>query len=102
MWNDLQTYFPNNKNGSRILVTSRIESVALEAKHDSEPHVLRLLTDSESFELLKRKLFQTQDCPIDVQDVLMKIARDYLMLFNTLVVFLQPWKKNIGKILRKD
>lgn len=76
VWNDLQFDFPNNKNGSRILLTSRIESVALEAKPDSEPHVLRLLTDSESFELLKRKLFQTQDCPIDIQDVLMKIARN--------------------------
>ncbi|KAL3499068.1 hypothetical protein ACH5RR_041800 [Cinchona calisaya] len=56
-WNLLKNSFPEDANASRVLVTSRLQDLALEIKSNSIPHALRLLTNDESWELLKMKLF---------------------------------------------
>nr|XP_027098781.1 putative late blight resistance protein homolog R1B-17 [Coffea arabica] len=56
-WYDLERSFPDDKNGSRILITSRIQNVALKAKPNSDPFLLRLLTDDESWSLLQLRYF---------------------------------------------
>ncbi|KAL3509033.1 hypothetical protein ACH5RR_028434 [Cinchona calisaya] len=58
VWNNLRFSFPNEKKGSRILFTSRFSNVALEVEIGREPHNLRTLTDSESWELLKKKVLE--------------------------------------------
>ncbi|XP_027082324.1 putative late blight resistance protein homolog R1B-14 [Coffea arabica] len=55
-WNALKVSFPNDANGSRILLTSRISKLALEVKPASKPLHLRQLTDDEYLELLQKKL----------------------------------------------
>ncbi|CAI9100984.1 OLC1v1038185C1 [Oldenlandia corymbosa var. corymbosa] len=55
-WSDLQNSFPDDIKGSRILLTSRHENVALQIKRQTDPHHLQLLTDDESWELFKMKL----------------------------------------------
>ncbi|CAI9100967.1 OLC1v1038164C1 [Oldenlandia corymbosa var. corymbosa] len=73
-WNSLGGSFPNDANGSRILLTSRSESVALQVKADSEPHRLRSLTDDESWELLRMNLVLEEGCPTEQIERLKTIA----------------------------
>ncbi|KAF7124179.1 hypothetical protein RHSIM_Rhsim12G0206700 [Rhododendron simsii] len=55
-WDNINGAFPNHKNGSRILLTSRNEPVAEHAHPLSEPHKLDFLTDPQSLELLQIKI----------------------------------------------
>lgn len=43
-WNQLRESFPNDNNGSRVLFTSRVHDVALQAKPDCKPYVLSPLS----------------------------------------------------------
>lgn len=74
-WYDLERIFPNDENGSRILITSRLPDVALKIKADRIPHPLRLLSHDESWELLQTKLFKGKDCPIELVTVGSQIAK---------------------------
>nr|XP_027064525.1 putative late blight resistance protein homolog R1A-4 [Coffea arabica] len=62
-WNALKVSFPNDANGSRILLTSRISKLALEVKPASKPLHLRQLTDDECLELLQKKLVEKGGYP---------------------------------------
>ncbi|GMP92846.1 hypothetical protein CsSME_00042922 [Camellia sinensis var. sinensis] len=59
VWVDLKMYFPNDKNGSRVMFTSQ----PMHASPDSHTHCLRFLTEEESWELFQRKVFQDESCP---------------------------------------
>ncbi|XP_071912852.1 putative late blight resistance protein homolog R1A-3 [Coffea arabica] len=74
-WNLLEKSLPNDANGSRILFTSRYQHLSLHFKPNSEPHYLRHLTDKESWTLLRRKLFGTEDCPAALSEVGSQIAK---------------------------
>ncbi|CAI9102329.1 OLC1v1000579C3, partial [Oldenlandia corymbosa var. corymbosa] len=62
-WYSLQISFPDDAKGSRILLTSRNESVALQLKSQSQPHHLRMLTNDESLELFQMKLYSIEGYP---------------------------------------
>jgi hypothetical protein len=92
-WNEVRSVFPINSNGSRILITSRNEVVALEARkilqpssHSTGPfsfpffkffnkarqispssytvpYVLPFLNKDQSWELFHKKAFQGIECP---------------------------------------
>ncbi|KAL3833871.1 hypothetical protein ACJIZ3_008607 [Penstemon smallii] len=73
-WNDLRTSFPNDNMGSRIMLTSRNKAIGLQAKNHTSPLELRFLTDDESWDLLKAKVFRNKPCPLDFLHVGKKIA----------------------------
>ncbi|KAG9138981.1 hypothetical protein Leryth_022483 [Lithospermum erythrorhizon] len=54
LWDFLKRYFPDDRQGSRIIITTRYETVAFETK--SKMHPLCELTDDESWELLQKRL----------------------------------------------
>ncbi|GMN67566.1 hypothetical protein TIFTF001_036625 [Ficus carica] len=54
-WNRVQNAFPKGKLGSKVMFTTRIETIASSADPLSPPIRPPLLTTSESWELLKRK-----------------------------------------------
>ncbi|GMP92799.1 hypothetical protein CsSME_00042881 [Camellia sinensis var. sinensis] len=56
-------YFPNDKNGSRLMCTSHLKELSMHASPDCHPHCLRFLTEEESWELLQQKVFQNESCP---------------------------------------
>ncbi|CAI9106060.1 OLC1v1005118C1 [Oldenlandia corymbosa var. corymbosa] len=60
-WYSLAGSFPDDKNGSRILITSRHRSVAPQHLLAQGPHSLRPLNKEESLELLQMKLFLRND-----------------------------------------
>ncbi|CAA2993369.1 late blight resistance homolog R1B-14 [Olea europaea subsp. europaea] len=61
VWNDIKMLFPDDKNGSRIILTSSLKDVA-----DYE----------ESWELFHEKVFGKENCPLDLVDVGTKIAKN--------------------------
>ncbi|XP_027158492.1 putative late blight resistance protein homolog R1B-17 [Coffea eugenioides] len=63
VWHGLSISFPDNRNGSRVLITSRQSNVASEVQFAVEPYNLRILTEEESWELFQRKVFGEADCP---------------------------------------
>ncbi|CDP10294.1 unnamed protein product [Coffea canephora] len=75
VWNELRIAFPNDKNGSRIIFTSRFSNVASEVQYGGEPHYLQPLSEKESFELLLKKVFGKEDCPQGLRGIGMRIAK---------------------------
>ncbi|XP_020547372.1 disease resistance RPP13-like protein 4, partial [Sesamum indicum] len=61
-WDDLSLFFPNNRNGSRILVTTRISNVAISLGSHS-PYVMDFLDEDKSWNLLCQKAFGEDNCP---------------------------------------
>ncbi|KAL7000805.1 hypothetical protein U1Q18_001955 [Sarracenia purpurea var. burkii] len=62
VWDDLRSIFPNDNNGSRIMFTSRHESVALLSKSNRSSLSLRFLSDDESWDLLQQRVFGRETC----------------------------------------
>ncbi|KAL2531272.1 Disease resistance protein (CC-NBS-LRR class) family [Abeliophyllum distichum] len=56
VWDDLKAAFPEKKNGSRVLLTTRFKEVALYADPNCPPHELSLLNDEDSRKLFSRKV----------------------------------------------
>lgn len=56
VWDDLKAAFPDMKNGSRIIFTTRFRDVALHADPRTRPHELPLLSDEDSWKLLCKKI----------------------------------------------
>ncbi|XP_027151899.1 putative late blight resistance protein homolog R1B-14 [Coffea eugenioides] len=71
-WSGLCSIFPDDKNGSRILFTTRSHGVAAQA--NSFPYALRLLSSEESCELLWLKLFNGETCPRELSSISKRIA----------------------------
>lgn len=55
-WDDLKAAFPEKKNGSRILLTTRFKDVALYADSKSSPHELSLMNDEDCWKLFSKML----------------------------------------------
>ena len=72
VWDEGSVAFPNNSNGSRILITSRIK-VALHASSVKDnippipPYELPLLKEDKSWELFSKKVFQGGTCPSELE-----------------------------------
>ncbi|XP_015167121.1 late blight resistance protein R1-A-like [Solanum tuberosum] len=73
-WKYLRRCLPDDNNGSRILLTSRLSDVASKIKPDRAPLHLRFLDENESWELMRIKLFKEQTCPPDLSKVGANIA----------------------------
>ncbi|KAL0417236.1 UNVERIFIED_CONTAM: putative disease resistance RPP8-like protein 2 [Sesamum latifolium] len=73
-WDDFRRYFPDNKNGSRIILTTRRERVAIYAGSSSLLHYMNLLSDRKSWELLCAKVFGEECCPAQFMETGMEFA----------------------------
>ncbi|PHT54631.1 hypothetical protein BC332_34928 [Capsicum chinense] len=71
-WEDLQLSFPSEES-SRIMVTTRVQEVATQI---SDPYLLRFLTAEESWELLQKKVFKRESCPLELQEAGFEVARN--------------------------
>ncbi|XP_042064781.1 putative late blight resistance protein homolog R1B-16 [Salvia splendens] len=75
-WDEMRMYFPDNNNGSRIVITTRESDVANYANSSSPPHQVQLLSKSESWNLLRQLVFGEEECPLVLQEIGPKIAED--------------------------
>ncbi|KAL6012994.1 hypothetical protein ACLOJK_003484 [Asimina triloba] len=80
-WDELRAAFPDGKNGSRILMTTRIKEVALYADPGSHPHELPLLNQEESWALFLNNVFPHENknssscCPQNLEEIGRQIVR---------------------------
>nr|AAT40485.1 putative disease resistance protein [Solanum demissum] len=95
-WDYLHMCFQGIKNGSRIILTTRLSDVAHYAKCESNPHDLPLLRDDESWKLLQKKVSHGDNCPSELGDVGFRIAKSCggLPLFIVLVAGVLKEKNN--------
>lgn len=74
VWDELKAAFPNNLNGSRILITSREKKVVSHSSRGTRPYLLPFLSEDESWELLRKKVFKGKHCPTDLEELGREIA----------------------------
>ncbi|KAH0676672.1 hypothetical protein KY285_024473 [Solanum tuberosum] len=74
-FHELMRPFPEFQKGSRVILTSQKEEVALHRKCHSDPLYLQLLRPKQSWELLEKWVFGEERCPDELKDVGEKIAR---------------------------
>ncbi|XP_062162064.1 putative disease resistance protein At1g50180 [Alnus glutinosa] len=73
VWNEVKYAFPDNSNGSRILITSRIKEVALHSSL-TPPYFLQFLNKDKSYELFLKKVFQRGECLAELETLGRQIA----------------------------
>uniref|UniRef100_M1D630 HJTR2GH1 protein n=1 Tax=Solanum tuberosum TaxID=4113 RepID=M1D630_SOLTU len=59
-WESLKRAFPDGKNGSRVIITTRKEDVAERADNRGFVHKLRFLSQEENWDLFSRKLLDVR------------------------------------------
>ncbi|KAL2524630.1 Disease resistance protein RPP13 [Abeliophyllum distichum] len=94
VWDDVKRTFPNDKNGSRIMLTTRIENVADYANSCPPLHRMHFLNDDESWNLFCDKVFGKDHCPCELEEIGKKIVQNCRGLPLTVVV--------IGGLLSKE
>ncbi|KAJ9159161.1 hypothetical protein P3X46_024686 [Hevea brasiliensis] len=74
-WNTFKHAFPNNKEGSRILLTTRRSEVAKNASIESPDKIYALnpLSSEEAWTLFCRKTFRSNSCPPHLENVSQQI-----------------------------
>lgn len=72
-WDAVKSIFPDDNNGSRIILTSRLNEVAVHANRE-RPHHIDLLDPVDSWKLLCLKLFADERCPQELEEVGKEIA----------------------------
>ncbi|KAK4433088.1 putative late blight resistance proteinR1A-4 [Sesamum alatum] len=74
-WDDVRRIFPDDSNGSRIIITTRLQDVAAYADSSSPLHEMRFMDVDQSWILLQQKVFNEQHCPPDLENTGKMIAR---------------------------
>ncbi|KAH7521602.1 hypothetical protein FEM48_Zijuj07G0050600 [Ziziphus jujuba var. spinosa] len=72
-WDEIRACFPNDSNGSRILITSREKEVASNAS-STPPYLLPFLDEEASWQLLCKKAFRGEKCPSNLESLGRKLA----------------------------
>ncbi|XP_057771447.1 putative late blight resistance protein homolog R1C-3 isoform X2 [Salvia miltiorrhiza] len=86
VWYRLQHFFPNGKNGNRIMITTRLANLALQLS-GSYCHEMNFLDDNDSWNLLCEYVFGKETCPLELEHIGKEIARNCkgLPLFIVLI-----------------
>ncbi|KAL2322745.1 hypothetical protein Fmac_027124 [Flemingia macrophylla] len=77
-WDDIEFALIDNKNGSRIVITTRNEEVVELCKKSTQVHKLEPLGEEESLRLFYKKAFQDGSdghCPDELKDISLEIVR---------------------------
>ncbi|KAL9165906.1 hypothetical protein ABFS82_06G200400 [Erythranthe guttata] len=73
-WDDIKRIFPNDNNGSRIILTTRLTDVAAYADSSNPLHEMQLMGMDQSWDLLRRKVFKEESCPSELVNIGKKIV----------------------------
>ncbi|CAA2974786.1 Putative late blight resistance protein homolog R1A-4 [Olea europaea subsp. europaea] len=100
VWYDFKRYFPDDTTGSRILITSRNKELGFKFVVND----LRFLSDAECWELLRRKVFQTEPCPTELLEIGKHIAAKCrglplsIITISSILANMQKKESSWGKI----
>ncbi|KAL2515206.1 putative disease resistance RPP8-like protein 4 [Forsythia ovata] len=73
-WDEVQRLFPDDNNGSRVILTTRLADVAVYAGSSSAIHHLSCLSPEKSWNLLHQTVFGEECCPCDLEEIGKEIA----------------------------
>ncbi|KAG8367175.1 hypothetical protein BUALT_Bualt16G0045300 [Buddleja alternifolia] len=85
-WDDVMRVLPNDRNGSRIMLTTRLSDVAVYAASSSPLHRMQFMDANQSWKLLCQKVFKQEHCPRELEDIGRMIARSCRGLPPAIVV----------------
>ncbi|KAI3458779.1 hypothetical protein Pfo_015442 [Paulownia fortunei] len=74
-WDDVKRIFPDDHNGSRIMLTTRLSDVAAYVNSSVPLYEMRFMNADQSWNLLQQKVFPHRDCPPELEDIGKEIAR---------------------------
>ncbi|KAL8544395.1 hypothetical protein ACS0TY_004801 [Phlomoides rotata] len=75
-WDDVRNIFPDDKNGSRVLLTTRLSDVATYASSGSPLHEMKFMDENQSWYLLKQTMITNgEDSPPELEDIAKDITR---------------------------
>ncbi|KAK4414161.1 putative late blight resistance proteinR1A-10 [Sesamum alatum] len=74
-WDDARRFFPDDNNRSRVLITTRPSEVVVYAS-SSPPYHMRFLDEEWSWNLLRDKVFEQQNCPPKLKRIGRMIAKN--------------------------
>ncbi|XP_073159488.1 putative late blight resistance protein homolog R1A-3 isoform X2 [Henckelia pumila] len=92
-WNYTKRFFPDNNNGSRVMITTRLTNVADDFR-SCAPHQLHFLDEDQSWDLFCDQVFGKEGCPPELEEVGKAIVRNCGALPLAIVV--------IGGLLAKS
>ncbi|XP_047957439.1 putative late blight resistance protein homolog R1A-10 [Salvia hispanica] len=92
-WDGIRRFLPDNKNGSRIVVTTRLSNLG-SALSSSKNLEMSLLNEVDSWELLSKTVFGEKSCPPEVVEIGKRIGKSCRGLPLSIVV--------IGGLLAKS
>jgi hypothetical protein len=72
LWLEVSFVFPNNSNGSRILITSRNKAVT--SVCHTPPYILPFLNKDESWKLFHKKVFRGGECRPELEPLARQLA----------------------------
>ncbi|KAG8379223.1 hypothetical protein BUALT_Bualt07G0066200 [Buddleja alternifolia] len=78
VWDEMKKHVPNDKKGGRIILTTRLQDVAIHASTETTNiHRIRFLNSEESWDLLRGKVFpEGALCPPELRKAGKKIAEN--------------------------
>ncbi|KAL0448367.1 UNVERIFIED_CONTAM: Disease resistance protein RPP13 [Sesamum latifolium] len=76
-WDEVKMLFPDDDNGSRIIMTTRLLDVAryVDSSSSSPPHEMHFLDEDQSWNLLRQIVFKQEECPDELDKIGKLIAR---------------------------
>ncbi|KAL8526176.1 hypothetical protein ACS0TY_015411 [Phlomoides rotata] len=92
-WDKVRSFFPDNSNGSRIMITTRLSNPAIRISGSSDIQ-MKFLDKDKSWNLLCKVVFGKKDCPMDLENIGKEIAESCRGLPLSIVV--------IGGVLRNS
>ncbi|KAJ4770941.1 Disease resistance protein (CC-NBS-LRR class) family [Rhynchospora pubera] len=107
LWEQLKHALPDDKNGSRVLMTSRFMNIAKSADSKMTPYELAFLNEKKSLDLFLKKALPYQEpdeeCPSDLLELADKLSKKCKGLPLALIVLggiistrdktFQDWKR---------
>ncbi|KAL2524683.1 putative disease resistance RPP8-like protein 4 [Abeliophyllum distichum] len=75
-WDEVQRLFPDDSNGSRIILTTRLADVAVYAGSSSAIQHLSCLSPEKSWNLLHQTVFGEECCPCELEGIGKEIAKN--------------------------
>ncbi|XP_057812500.1 putative late blight resistance protein homolog R1B-16 [Salvia miltiorrhiza] len=84
-WDRVRNYFPNNENGSRLVVTTRLSDLASKLPN-SDIIGMKLLDEADSCELLCKTVFGKESCPLELEEIGKEIGKSCKGLPLSIVV----------------
>ncbi|XP_047961356.1 putative late blight resistance protein homolog R1B-16 [Salvia hispanica] len=84
-WNEIQYFFPNNENNSRIMVTTRLSQLSSQL-NSHYSHQVEFLDEASSWILLSKIVFGDERCTLELEKIGKEIANNCRGLPLSIVV----------------